>query len=174
MFFHTELNHEILLHPRYFGPRLSKILLQKLNSEIEGTCMGKHGFVIMVTEVVDISKGKIQEGLEWKGLVTFSVKYKAVVFRPFKGEVLDAIVKQVTKVGVFAEVGPLSIFISRFLIPSDMVFDGTNNPPAYRNAEDSIQISKDDEIRLKVLNIRVDANEIFAIGTIKEDYLGVI
>jgi len=40
------------------------------------------------------------------------VKYKAIVFRPFKGEVLDAVVKQINKVGMFAEIGPLSCFIS--------------------------------------------------------------
>ena len=33
----------------------------------------------------------------------------AVVFRPFKGEVLDAIVTTVNKMGFFAEVGPLQV-----------------------------------------------------------------
>ena len=30
-----------------------------------------------------------------------------MVFRPFKGEVLDAVVETVNKMGFFAEVGPL-------------------------------------------------------------------
>ena len=34
-------------------------------------------------------------------------RYNAVVFRPFKGEVLDAVVETVNKMGFFAEVGPL-------------------------------------------------------------------
>lgn len=46
------------------------------------------------------------------GFVVYAVKYKAIVFRPFKGEVLDAVVTQVNKVGMFAEIGPLSCFIS--------------------------------------------------------------
>jgi DNA-directed RNA polymerase II subunit RPB7 len=33
-----------------------------------------------------------------RGYVVYPVKYNAIVFRPFKGEVLDAIVSQVTKV----------------------------------------------------------------------------
>lgn len=32
------------------------------------------------------------------GFVVYPVKYKAIVFRPFKGEVLDAVVTQVNKV----------------------------------------------------------------------------
>jgi len=38
---------------------------------------------------------------------------QAIVFRPFKGEVLDAIVSQVNKVGLFTQIGPLSCFVSR-------------------------------------------------------------
>ena len=44
-----------------------------------------------------------------QGLVMFPIKYSAVVFRPFKGEVLDAIVTTVNKMGFFAEVGPLQV-----------------------------------------------------------------
>jgi hypothetical protein len=36
--------------------------------------------------------------LPGQGYVVYPVKYKAIVFRPFKGEVLDAVVRQVNKV----------------------------------------------------------------------------
>lgn len=39
--------------------------------------------------------------------------HKAVVFRPFKGEVLDAQVTRVNKVGIFTQIGPLACFISK-------------------------------------------------------------
>jgi len=48
----------------------------------------------------------------FSGFVVYPVKYTAIVFRPFKGEVVDAVVTQVNKVGMFAEIGPLSCFIS--------------------------------------------------------------
>lgn len=35
------LEHEILLHPRYFGPQLLDTVKQKLYTEVEGTCGGK-------------------------------------------------------------------------------------------------------------------------------------
>ena len=41
--------------------------------------------------------------------MTFPIRYMAVVFRPFKGEVLDAVVTTVNKMGFFAEVGPLQV-----------------------------------------------------------------
>uniref|UniRef100_A0A4W3GG72 DNA-directed RNA polymerase subunit n=1 Tax=Callorhinchus milii TaxID=7868 RepID=A0A4W3GG72_CALMI len=104
------LEHEILLHPRYFGPNLLNTVKQKLFTEVEGTCTGKYGFVIAVTTIDNIGAGVIQPG---RGFVLYPVKYKAIVFRPFKGEVVDAVVTQVNKVGLFTEIGPMSCFISR-------------------------------------------------------------
>ena len=39
--FQVSLDHEILLHPRYFGPNLVDVVKQKLFTEVEGTCTGK-------------------------------------------------------------------------------------------------------------------------------------
>lgn len=72
--------------------------------------------------------------------------------------------------GFFADVGPLQVFVSSHLIPPDMKFDANSNPPSYAS-EDQL-IEKGIKVRLKIVGTRIDATEIFAIGTIKEDYLG--
>ena len=51
--------------------------------------------MIAVTTIDNIGAGFIQPS---RGFVLYPVKYKAIVFRPFKGEVLDAVVTQVNKV----------------------------------------------------------------------------
>lgn len=56
---------------------------------------GRHGFVVAVTGIENIGKGIIRDGT---GFVTFPVKYQCVVFRPFKGEILEAVVTMVNKV----------------------------------------------------------------------------
>ena len=61
-------------------------------------CIGRHGFVVAITGVEDIGKGLIREGT---GYVTFPVKYQCVVFGPFKGEILEAVVTMVNKVGPY-------------------------------------------------------------------------
>ena len=45
-----------------------------------------------LSRVDTIGAGVIQPG---RGYVTYPIKYKAIVFRPFKGEVIDSIVTQV-------------------------------------------------------------------------------
>jgi len=105
------------------------------------------------------------------------MRYNAIVFRPFKGEVFDAIVTVVNKLGFFAQVGPLQVFVSKHLIPEDMAFDAQSALPAYVSQVSDQQpqrVMKDSEVRLRVIATRVDASEIFAIGTIKDEYLGLL
>ncbi|KAI8974091.1 RNA polymerase Rpb7 [Pilobolus umbonatus] len=169
MFFLKELSHTITLHPSYFGPNMHQQLKDKLYADVEGTCSGRYGYIITVVSLSSFGKGKILPG---SGLSEFKVSYQAIVFKPYKNEVLDGIVTTVNKMGFFADVGPLQVFVSNHLIPNDMKFDANGNPPCY-SSEDQV-IQKDVQVRLKIVGTRIDATEIFAIGTIKEDYLGVI
>jgi DNA-directed RNA polymerase II subunit RPB7 len=90
-----ELTHTISLHPSYFGPNMQVQLKDKLYADVEGTCTGRYGYVITVLSLHNIGKGKILPG---SGLAEFKVNYQAIVFKPYKGEVLDAIVTTVNKV----------------------------------------------------------------------------
>lgn len=60
---------------------------------------GRHGFVVAVTAVETIGQGLIRDGT---GFVTFPVKYQCVVFRPFKGEILESVVTMVNKVHIMS------------------------------------------------------------------------
>lgn len=105
---------------------------------------------------------------------------------------VDGVVTQVNKVGLMVDVGPMACFISRHSIPSDMEFDPDANPPCYKTKDEDMLIQQgeilalkiprlvtvstilDDEIRLKIVGTRVDANEIFSIGSLMDDYLGLV
>lgn len=159
MFFHIVLERNMQLHPRYFGRNLRDNLVSKLMKDVEGTCSGRHGFVVAVTGIENIGKGIIRDGT---GFVTFPVKYQCVVFRPFKGEILEAVVTMVNKMGFFAEAGPVQIFVSNHLIPDDMEFQ-TGDMPNYTTSDGSVKIQKDSEVRLKIIGTRVDATEIVSL-----------
>jgi len=74
--------------------------------------------------------------------------------------------------GFFAEVGPLQVFVSSHLIPNDMKFNPYGNPPSY--SDEGVVIEKGSLVRIKIVGTRFDATDIFAIGTIKEDFCGVL
>ena len=71
--------------------------------------------MIAVTTIDNIGAGMIQPS---RGFVVYPVKYKAIVFRPFKGEVLDAVVTQVNKVNrsIGLDKEKMSIFSYPFIL----------------------------------------------------------
>jgi hypothetical protein len=50
-------------------------------------------------------------------------------------------------------------------------YDACSPTPCYRTADDSMQIKPDDEIRVKVISIREDVNDLFVLGTLLDDFL---
>lgn len=171
MFFLKELSLELTLHPSFFGPQMHQYLLEKLVQEVEGTVSGDYGYIVTVIDSmpINVGSGVVPSG---QGSAVFNVKYNAVVFKPFKGEVVDALVTNVNKMGVFCDVGPLSVFVSAHLIPQNMSFNPTANPPAFVSEDQSIE--KGSRIRVKIVGVRADVGKIFAIGSIKEDFLGLL
>ncbi|KAI4303735.1 hypothetical protein MLD38_039332 [Melastoma candidum] len=130
------------LHPRYFGRNLCDHLVTNLMKDVEGTC--SMGFVVAITGIESVGKGLIRDGT---GFVTFPVKYQCIVFRPFKGEILEAVVTLVNKLW------------DPVLLPDDMEFQ-SGDVPNYTTSDGSVKIQKDSEVRLKIIGTRVDATEI--------------
>ena len=87
--------HTINLHPQFFGPQIEKYVTQRLHEEVEGSCSGRYGAIVCIIEVTDIGKGVLQNNT---GYAVYKVRYKAIVFKPFKNQVMDAIVMDVNNV----------------------------------------------------------------------------
>lgn len=59
-------------------------------------------------------------------------------------------------------------------VPSDYSYDAQSVPPCYNNADQTMKIAKDTEVRLRIVGTKYNMTSIFAIATIKADYLGPI
>lgn len=148
-----------------------RLALVFIDTQVEGTCSGRYGFIVMVTRMEDPGMGEVTD--DGTARAKFHIKYDCIVFRPFKGEVVDAVVTQVNKFGFFAEAGPLQLFVSNALITDDMQFDSSGEN-CYVSEDQQIRIQRDASVRVRIVGMRIDANDIFCIGTIKDDYLGLI
>ncbi|CCI48725.1 unnamed protein product [Albugo candida] len=159
--------------PMHFGPKLHDIIRLRLIEEVEGTSTGKYGYLITVTEVrdEDIGKGVIQDS---SGYVCFNIRYRAILFRPFKNQVLDAVVSVVSQLGFFADVVPLQVFVSRHAMPTDLNngYDHENN--AWISDDREVEMRKKLWNSSSMMGVSIDVTEINAIGTIKDDQLGLI
>jgi DNA-directed RNA polymerase II subunit RPB7 len=58
-------------------------------------------------------------------------------------------------------------------MPSDLKFDpGRESLPMFVSEEENVRIEAGSEVRVKIIGIRLAAEQIVVIGTIKEDFLG--
>lgn len=85
MFFLYNLERQVTLHPSYFGRNMHELVTGKLLKDVEGTCTGLY-YIITIMDTFNISEGRILPG---SGLAEFTVGYRAVVWRPFKGETVS-------------------------------------------------------------------------------------
>eukprot|EP00917_Polyrhabdina_sp_WS-2016_P022241 GHVP01048291.1.p1 GENE.GHVP01048291.1~~GHVP01048291.1.p1 ORF type:complete len:171 (+),score=27.26 GHVP01048291.1:196-708(+) len=170
MFMLKKLKKDIFLPADKLTTGIEYYLKSELIGNIEGRCVGKLGYVISVVDILNISNGVIQDHT---GETCFNIEYTALLLRPYKNEVLDAIVSEIHKMGFFCEIGPLSIFISTHQMPDYLIFDASGMP-IFQSLDKSIRIEKNERVRLRIIGTRIDASNIFAVGSIKEDYLGVL
>ncbi|CAF1769777.1 unnamed protein product, partial [Brassica napus] len=123
-----------------------------------------------ITGIESVGNGLVRNGTAF---VTFPLKYQCVVFRPFKGQILEAVVTLVNKAMSISFMYLYDFFFWLHLIPDDTEFQA-GDMPNYTTSDGSVKIQKECEVRLKIIGTRVDATEIFCVGTIKDDFLGVI
>lgn len=90
MFFLYNMERRVTLHPSYFGRNMHDLVTSKLLKDVEGTCAGSY-YIISIMDTFDISEGRILPG---NGLAEFTVGYRAVVWRPFKGETVRCVARR--------------------------------------------------------------------------------
>lgn len=59
------------------------------------------------------------------------------------------------------------------MIPSDIKWDPNATPPQFTDNGDQV-IEKGTHLRIKIMGTRSDVGSMFAIGSIKEDFLGLV
>jgi DNA-directed RNA polymerase II subunit RPB7 len=96
MFFLYNLERKVTLHPSFMGRNMHDLVRGKLLKDVEGTCAGVY-FIISIMDAFDISEGRILPGL---GMTEFTVGYRAVVWRPFKGETVRLLLLRIDDSGV--------------------------------------------------------------------------
>jgi len=188
MFFLKEEERTVTLHPSFFGPHIETYIRNQLFHDVEGQILGDY-FTICVLDNILISEGKVIPG---SAFAEFTVHYRAIVWKPFKGEVVDGTVGTCIEAGFFVDIGPLQAFVESGVsprifynsrhntrhangvqqrIPPEVKFDPHSTPPQWTDGGDQI-IEKNGHVRLKFMGLRTEPGKMFAVGDINFDYLG--
>ncbi|QIW97360.1 hypothetical protein AMS68_002878 [Peltaster fructicola] len=149
MFFVHSLEHRINLHPSYFTSQTEQLIRDRLYVDVEGTNTGTM-MIVAVINVQDISEPKIVPGT---GYAQYDISYQAMVWRPYRGEVVDGLVTSVVNNGFFVEVAGLSIFVSKAMIPSSFRYIVEGSTPSFTDNEGQV-IERSTQVRLRIKGVR--------------------
>lgn len=170
MFYKMYLTAEIDLHPSHFGTKLKATVRQRLMKEKEGTSVDQYGYVVYVVAIddEDIGAGVVDSTT---GYAKFVVRYLALLFRPFKNEVCDAVVQSVSTLGFFAQLGPFSVFCTRNRFPEDLVL---KEGKRWESEDGAMTIEEGTVVRIKIISATLGSTQLSAVACIDEDFLGVV
>ena len=169
MYFVAKLKQNIFLPSIYFDKNIKKRIISNLISTVEGTKTGPFGTVVVVIGIGNFwSNGKLIPG---SSSAFYKINYKAITFRVFKGEILDSILTNTTRLGFFCESGSLQIFVSKQFMPDNYYYDTLNKCFQNKSYEND-KINKDLIIRVRIIGLREESNYTQALGSINENFLG--
>lgn len=141
MFFVHEMEERIPLHPSYFSSEAPDSIRELLYKKKEGTNTGTM-MIVRIIGILEISEPKVMPGT---GMAMYTISYRAVVWQPFRGEVVDGEVSQVVNNGFFVDVGALSVFVSKAVSlrsGEDLVSDGFLDTGADWHGADDSQLAE--------------------------------
>lgn len=174
MFLYKHIKHEIQLAPRYLGAQLIHHVRARVAAELEGQCVGKHGYIIKVMDLKDdafvVDQALIDND---SGAVTIICECEVLVLRPFRYEVVDAIVIDTNPEGILAAVGPVRIFVSKMSMGTELSFD-ENAGDRWVSEDGRVEIRDNVVVRLRIMGLEISDGKMVAVGTIKETYLGLV
>ena len=157
----------IIMAPSCLYKDLKNLLRAKLIEKVQGSITEKFGYVVVVLSVEEPNSGKI---LDTTGDVLFNVRYRAVIMKPFVGEVLDGVTEKVEKYGIHVSVGPLKVFIPNVQFPPGFDYNEQSNSYISKIQNDRLMV--DTEVRFRIMGVQFENNEFHPTGTMNENYLG--
>jgi len=171
MFFLAEFEDHIQVEPKHLGPHFEDNIMDTLRKKVEGSVSSERGHLLKVLAQTWRGKGKCQDGT---GRVLVQMGYHALTFKAQAKDVLDCEVSEVNKLGFFGDCGPLRIFVSgSSMHPSYEFHDAAGgSAPYYQSLELNENIRVGTALRIRLLGVRYESSQMFAIGTIHADWLG--
>lgn len=169
MFYVRKMQERVAMEPKYLGKKLNEIVRKKLLSEVEGKCTTECGYIISIISIDNLYTTEIDQET---GCATFLAEYSALTLLPEKNEVVNAVVHEINKMGIFCFIGPLSIFISMHQISGQLIEAGEGS--SIVQSDGISPIMKDSVVRVRLIGLKIEPTKILGIATMNDDYLGSI
>lgn len=148
----TKLHGHVTIPPHLLRYNLQYVIQDRLGRNTRGKCTEEKGFILEMKRITNTTGGILDKKT---GAVHYDVEFIAQTLRPVVGDIIEAVVSRVFKMGVFADLGPLNIFIPLSRMPRCYQFE-TFPQPHFRDSSVTTrtgQLQPGSEIQLRIEKI---------------------
>lgn len=112
IFMPSVLTHVVYLPANKIGSNLDEVILNILKREVGNKCI-TFGYIDRESiTILQRSIGKINSG-HLNGSISCDVSYQANLCNPDEGSIVECTVKSINKMGILAEVSPLTVVLAK-------------------------------------------------------------
>jgi len=138
MFYELQVKSHVRVPPTAFQDDLKQSIKTSLNEQYDGYISQELGFVVTITEIMDIGEGLVVPG---DGAIYYDTQFKLVSFIPELQEVIQGKISDITNFGAFLNIGPVDGMIHVSQTMDDYISF---------NAKDKVLSGKESKHTLKI------------------------
>lgn len=155
MYYKMQLADKVRVPPHRLGEELSRVILDVLQEQLEGSIDKEIGIFIAITKVQKIGEGEIVPG---DGAVYYDVDFEAVVLRLVLQEVIEGLVVETTSFGAFVSLGPIDAMLHVSQISDEYInYDEKNSRLICQDSKRFIGV--DEVVRVRVVTLSLNERE---------------
>jgi DNA-directed RNA polymerase subunit E'/Rpb7 len=151
IYFNNIIKKKVIINPKHMG-NIDKYIETYLKSNFEGKCVAEGYIKPETIKIVRRSFGSIS-GSRFTGDITYMIEYSAEICNPVIGNVIECTVKNINKLGLLCNNGPITIIVGKKF---------------HDNLEDINKIKEGDKINVEIIakKIQLNKEEIQVVGKI--------
>ena len=148
MFYEITAKSHVRIPPTLLKQGTKEAVLQRLNEGFEGHISNSVGFVIYVTEILNIGDGIIIPG---DGAPYFETEFKMITFMPEIQEICLGKITDITNFGAFINVGPVDGMIHVSQTMDDFISFSKSKVLTGKESKRSLKVG--DKCRARVIAV---------------------
>lgn len=168
MFYEIQAKTHVRVSPTLLGSNTKKAVKEALNKEYEGYISPEVGFIIGVTNILNIGEGVIVPG---DGAAFYETEFQLVAYIPEMQEVLLGKIRDITNFGAFINIGPADGMIHVSQTMDDFISFSKNKTLVGKESKNVLKVG--DKCRARIIAISYKELNNPKIGlTMRQPYLG--
>ena len=145
------------IKPNCLTSQLKKFILEEINKIYLNSCNKKYGYIVKINKIISYKNNNLSN---ITNSIVFDIIFKALTLKPKIGITLDCNISMIFQHGIFANVNELKVLIPISNLGDFEINFQPKSTPCINNKKMKKKCEIDDQILVRVTEIRYDKKKI--------------